>query len=109
LKIAASHVYAAGFHRRRNKQADAAALRAKREHSLLFWSARRGYLDEHGCPVAFYSDKNSVFRVLRKDASGGQGMTQFGRARIAMKEAKRSRKGRSNTQEPFENNSRMRF
>jgi hypothetical protein len=40
----------------------------------------QGYLDAHGCPVAFYSDKHSVFRVLRKDAKGGQGMTQFGRA-----------------------------
>ena len=38
-----------------------------------------GYLDAHGCPVAFYSDKHSVFRINR-DAQGGQGMTQFGRA-----------------------------
>jgi hypothetical protein len=30
--------------------------------------------------VAFYSDKHSVFRVAKKDAKGGQGMTQFGRA-----------------------------
>ena len=30
--------------------------------------------------MAFYSDKHSVFRVLRRDAKGGQGMTQFGRA-----------------------------
>jgi hypothetical protein len=30
--------------------------------------------------VAFYSDRHSIFRVPRKDAKGGQGMTQFGRA-----------------------------
>ena len=29
---------------------------------------------------AFYSDKHSVFRVTKKEAKGGQGMTQFGRA-----------------------------
>ena len=34
----------------------------------------------HGCPVAFYSDKHSVFRVVRQNTKGGQGMTQFGRA-----------------------------
>jgi uncharacterized protein (TIGR03435 family) len=33
----------------------------------------------HGCPVAFYSDKHSVFRINR-DAQGGSGITQFGRA-----------------------------
>src|SRR4051794_38562025 len=31
-------------------------------------------------PVAFYSDKHTVFRVNRPDAMGGSGMTQFGRA-----------------------------
>ncbi|MGH0230654.1 helix-turn-helix domain-containing protein, partial [Sinorhizobium meliloti] len=36
--------------------------------------------DANGAPVAFYSDKHSVFRVAKKDAKGGQGMTQFGRA-----------------------------
>jgi hypothetical protein len=30
--------------------------------------------------VAFYSDKHTVFRVNKPDASGGSGMTQFGRA-----------------------------
>jgi hypothetical protein len=39
----------------------------------------QGYLATHGCPVAFYSDKHSVFRINR-DAQGGSGMTQFGRA-----------------------------
>jgi hypothetical protein len=31
-------------------------------------------------PVAFYSDKTSVFRVNAKDAVGGLRYTQFGRA-----------------------------
>lgn len=30
--------------------------------------------------MAFYSDKASVFRVNKKDAQGGDGHTQFGRA-----------------------------
>jgi hypothetical protein len=38
------------------------------------------YLAQHGKPVAFYSDKHSVFRVSNEDAAGGDGMTQFGRA-----------------------------
>jgi hypothetical protein len=42
--------------------------------------ALSGYLDAHGCPVAFYSDKHSVFRINKQEAKGGQGMTQFGRA-----------------------------
>ena len=33
---------------------------------------------------AFYSDKHGVFRVNRKDAIGGDGMTQFGRALHAL-------------------------
>jgi hypothetical protein len=37
------------------------------------------YLQQHGKPVAFYSDKHSIFRVSREDA-GGDGMTQFGHA-----------------------------
>ena len=45
-----------------------------------YFEALQGYLEAHGCPVAFYSDKHSVFRVARKEAKGGQGMTQFGRA-----------------------------
>jgi hypothetical protein len=34
----------------------------------------------HGKPQAFYSDKYSVFRVNSKQAKGGDGHTQFGRA-----------------------------
>jgi hypothetical protein len=50
------------------------------ESAFAYFEALQGYLKDHGCPVAFYSDKHSVFRVARKEAKGGQGMTQFGRA-----------------------------
>ena len=50
------------------------------ESTESYFQALRGYLQDHGCPVAFYSDKHSVFRVVRQDTKGGQGMPQFGRA-----------------------------
>jgi len=50
------------------------------ESAFSYFEALEGYLQDHGAPVAFYSDKHSVFRVAKKDARGGQGMTQFGRA-----------------------------
>jgi Winged helix-turn helix len=50
------------------------------ESAFAYFAALQGYLEAHGCPVAFYSDKHSVFRVAKADAKGGQGMTQFGRA-----------------------------
>ncbi|WP_137153611.1 ISNCY family transposase [Rhizobium sp. FKL33] len=50
------------------------------ESAFTYFEAVEDYLQEHGCPVAFYSDKHSVFRVAKKDAVNGQGMTQFGRA-----------------------------
>src|SRR5215211_6037617 len=50
------------------------------ESTFDYFEATRAYLQRHGKPVAFYSDKHSVFRVNRKDAASGDGMTQFGRA-----------------------------
>jgi transposase len=50
------------------------------ESTFAYFEALRGYLEAHGRPVALYSDKHSVFRVTKRDAEGGQGMTQFGRA-----------------------------
>ncbi|THK38419.1 ISNCY family transposase [Ensifer sp. MPMI2T] len=50
------------------------------ESAFAYFEALELYLKEHGAPIAFYSDKHSVFRVAKKDAKGGQGMTQFGRA-----------------------------
>lgn len=50
------------------------------ESAFTYFEALELYLEDHGAPIAFYSDKHSVFRVAKKDAKGGQGMTQFGRA-----------------------------
>ncbi len=50
------------------------------ESAFTYFEALSLYLEEHGAPIAFYSDKHSVFRVAKKDSKGGQGMTQFGRA-----------------------------
>ncbi|WP_041678646.1 ISNCY family transposase [Rhizobium etli] len=50
------------------------------ESAFSYFEALALYLRDHGAPIAFYSDKHSVFRVAKKDAKGGQGMTQFGRA-----------------------------
>ncbi|MFA1674235.1 ISNCY family transposase [Rhizobium mongolense] len=50
------------------------------ESAFSYFEALALYLKCHGAPIAFYSDKHSVFRVAKKDAKGGQGMTQFGRA-----------------------------
>ncbi len=50
------------------------------ESTFAYFEALELYLAEHGRPVAFYSDKNTVFRVARQDAQSGHGMTQFGRA-----------------------------
>jgi hypothetical protein len=47
------------------------------ESTSSYFDCLRGYLDAHGCPVAFYSDKHTVFRINR-DAKGGAGVTQFG-------------------------------
>jgi transposase len=50
------------------------------ESSFSYFHATRAYLECHGKPVAFYSDKASVFRVNAKRPKAGDGFTQFGRA-----------------------------
>ena len=50
------------------------------ESTFAYFEALKSYLEHHGKPVAFYSDKHSIFRVSREDAASGDGMTQFGRA-----------------------------
>ncbi len=50
------------------------------ESAFAYFASTREYLERHGKPVAFYSDKHSIFRVTRKGAVGGNGMTQFGRS-----------------------------
>src|SRR6202140_1485789 len=49
-----------------------------------YFRATRAYLEAHGKPVALYSDKHGIFRVNSKDAAGGDGVTQFGRALLAL-------------------------
>lgn len=50
------------------------------EFAFDYFRATRDYLETHGKPVAFYSDKHGIFRVNSKDAAGGDRITQFGRA-----------------------------
>ena len=54
------------------------------ESTFDYFEATRAYLERYGKPIAFYSDKHAVFRVNKKDAAGGNGMTQFGRALHAL-------------------------
>jgi len=49
------------------------------ESTFSYFEALESYLTKHGRPVAFYSDKHSVFRVPKPNEHT-TGMTQFGRA-----------------------------
>ena len=49
------------------------------ESTFSYFEALESYLLKHGRPVAFYSDKHSVFRVARPSGYMS-GLTQFGRA-----------------------------
>ena len=53
---------------------------APSESAFSYFKATKTYITMHGKPLAFYSDKHGVFRVNRKGAVSGDGMTQFGRA-----------------------------
>jgi transposase len=50
------------------------------ESTFGYFTATESYLRQHGKPGAFYSDKAAIFRVNAKEAAGGDGFTQFGRA-----------------------------
>lgn len=52
----------------------------KTESTFSYFKATREYLEKHGKPVAFYSDKHSTFKTNKKGEMGGDGITQFGRA-----------------------------
>lgn len=54
------------------------------ESTFAYFEMLAGYLRSHGKPVAFYSDKHSVFRVARADAKSGHQATQFGRALLEL-------------------------
>ena len=45
-----------------------------------YMTATRHYLEKHGLPLAFYSDRHGIFRVNTKEAKTGTGETQFSRA-----------------------------
>jgi len=50
------------------------------ESTFAYFEALKAYLRHHGKPVAFYSDKHSIFRAPNENAVSGNVMTQFGRA-----------------------------
>lgn len=50
------------------------------EGTFSYFQAAEQYLKRFGKPLAFYSDKLSVFRVNQSTALGGSGATQFTRA-----------------------------
>jgi hypothetical protein len=50
------------------------------ESAFDYFASTRSYLERHGKPVAFYSDKASIFRVAASEAKTTAGITQFNRA-----------------------------
>ena len=54
------------------------------ESTFAYFQMLAGYLRDHGKPVAFYSDKHSVFRVAKSDVKTGHQTTQFGRALLEL-------------------------
>ncbi|MCD9463399.1 ISNCY family transposase [Photobacterium phosphoreum] len=50
------------------------------ESTFDYMNITRQYIEEHGKPIAFYSDKHSVFRLNRGEVKTGKQMTEFGRA-----------------------------
>ena len=53
---------------------------APAETTFSYFEATRHYLTRHGKPLAFYSDKHSIFRLTDEAALSATGLTQFGRA-----------------------------
>jgi hypothetical protein len=49
------------------------------ESAFAYFEATRAYLEQHGKPVAFYSDKAGIFRTVRESSDFGRSATQFGR------------------------------
>jgi hypothetical protein len=50
------------------------------EDTFSYMFVTRRYVETYGRPIAFYSDKHSVFRVNHKSPQHTAGITQFGRA-----------------------------
>ena len=53
------------------------------ESAFDYFRLTRVYFEEHGMPVAFYSNKYGIFGVNREDAVGADGV-QLGRALLAL-------------------------
>ena len=43
------------------------------ESTFSYFEATRAYLERHGKPVAFYSDKASLFYVKQRSETAGKG------------------------------------
>ena len=54
------------------------------ESFFSYCQAAEGYFRQFGKPVAFYSDKNSIFRVNVPSVGSGNALTQFGRAMLEL-------------------------
>jgi hypothetical protein len=54
------------------------------ESAFDYFASTRSYLERYGKPVAFYSDKASIFRVAASEAKKTAGITQFNRALSAL-------------------------
>ncbi len=50
------------------------------ESTFTYFELTKSYVLKYGKPIAFYSDRLGIFRVNSKEAKGGDGTTQFGRA-----------------------------
>ena len=50
------------------------------ESTFSYFDALERYLAAHGKPVAFYSDKHTIFKVAERKGKDASGLTQFGRA-----------------------------
>ncbi len=50
------------------------------ESTFDYMLATKQYIERYGKPVAFYSDRHTVFHNNKRSGVGGTGMTQYGRA-----------------------------
>jgi hypothetical protein len=50
------------------------------ESTYDYMNATRQYIEQHGKPVAFYSNRHSVFKINKKAPLTGKQMTEYGRA-----------------------------
>jgi transposase len=55
------------------------------ESTRAYLETLRCHVLEHGCPLAFYSDRHGIFRVNAKDPQSGDGKTEFGRVAARLK------------------------